>query len=170
MPWTTPGTVIAGQVYTASAHNVIVEDLRVLGGVAIPSRSTITNQTTSTTSTSFVDLGLSVSITPTSTSSLVEITFSVYVGSSNGNLVSVNIVRGATNIAQGANCTAATLVPSSGLNCLSLTFIDSPATTSSTTYKLQWKTNANTAYLNRRGDATDVGPISYLQAREIIQP
>ena len=171
MAWSTPGTVAAGDVYTAAAHNVIAEDLRVLGGVAVPARSTITNQTTSTTSTSFTDTGLSVSITPTSTTSLVEISFSVWIGSSTTLTWFLNLVRGSTNIAQGASATCANvIIGSSAMNPASLVFIDAPSTTSATTYKLQWRTTTGTIYPNRRGDATDAGPISYLQAREIIQP
>ncbi len=173
MAFTTPGTVVAGDVYTAAAHNVIAEDLRVLGGVAVPARSTITNTTTTTTSATFADTGLSVTITPTSTSSLVEIAFTICIGASSLTLYRINLLRGATNIAQGANCTLGGVVSSADVDVNTMMFIDSPATTSATTYKLQWQrdTAGVTLYINRRGDVSnDVNPISYLQAREIIQP
>ena len=40
---------------------------------------------------------------------------------------------------------------------LTTTFLDSPSTTSATTYKLQWKTNSGTLYLNRSVDEGGLG-------------
>jgi hypothetical protein len=156
---------------TASFWNEQVRDNFAALSAAVPARSTITNQTTTVAGTAFQDTGLSVTITPSTTSSLIEVSFTVHVGANNSVAYQLNLVRNSTNIAQGATCTTASVLSSGDLDCHSMTFIDAPATTSATTYKLQWQRNTAgvTLYLNRRGDSTDIGPISYLQAREIIQ-
>jgi hypothetical protein len=181
MAYVVPTTFTAGSVLAAAQLNVIGADLvdhesRIVTATsndtkllaAVPARSTQTS-TAQTTSTSFSDSGLTVSITPTATTSLVEVCFTIYLGCSVTATASLNLLRGATNIAQGATCTSGNVVTSSQLSLMSLVFIDSPATTSATTYKVQWKTSTGTLYMNRRGDANDVNPISYLQVREIAQ-
>jgi hypothetical protein len=49
---------------------------------------------------------------------------------------------------------------------LSTSFLDSPATTSATTYKMQWRTRVGTIYLNRRGDTVS-GATSNITVMEI---
>ena len=94
-----------------------------------------------TTSTSFVDTGLTASITPSSASSkvLVLVTASgLEKPSLTGESVSLSLVRGSTNIFGQTNImyspTAMNFVLGS-----SMSYLDSPATTSSTTYKLQFR-------------------------------
>jgi hypothetical protein len=48
----------------------------------------------------------------------------------------------------------------------SFNFLDSPATTSATTYKIQVKTNSGTVYLNRRL-STDTASTSTITVMEI---
>jgi len=103
----------------------------------------------SSTSSSFVDLGLSVSITPTSTSSKIKIEYSlqnIYLAAAN-NGVSFRIVRDSTPIFTPADrymiYTAAT---TNIYTSFSDVDIDSPATTSAVTYKVQmavYNTNGN---------------------------
>ena len=108
-------------------------------------QATYATQTLSS-STSYVDTGLSVSITPTSSTSkvLVLISNSAYIA--NGSASAVNggfqLVRASTNILTldgvlQTNPTAGT----GGAMSLMFTYgyLDSPATTSATTYKLQQK-------------------------------
>jgi len=121
-----------------------------------------------TTSTTFSNVtGLAVSITPSSASSKILIAGSVNVSSTSGvNGVHFRLARGSTGIAlgdaagsrnrtySGGNTIAAAMV-SSAFN-----FLDSPATTSSTTYNVQLATNSGgqTAAVNRQlGDADDPG-------------
>ena len=115
----------------------------------------------STTSTSYVDItGLSVSITPSSASNKILV-FAFL-----GNLLSEGVAyaklfRGATEIGGGSGANGVLgQTYHGGLsegehwfgNIPSLTCVlDSPATTSSTTYKIQMKTYSNTAYINRSG-------------------
>jgi hypothetical protein len=84
-----------------------------------------------------------------------------------------SLLRGATLIAQGAGGTtnysavirldaysAASIIP------FSINYIDSPNTTSATTYKVQWAVNTGTMWLNRRSDTT-YGVSSSITAIEI---
>ena len=125
--------------------------------------STFKNDTFSTTSGTFTDVtGLSVSITPTSTSSTILVlaasNFSYSVGNSP---VVFNLVRNSTNIAQPSTTPTynGTVTPYSAGNISdqsgqwSINFLDSPATTSATTYKVQGKTASGTVYVNRRATA-----------------
>ena len=147
-------------------NDVIDLDARVKR--AVPSASLVTAQTT-ISSTSFVDTGLSVSITPSATSSLVEVSFTLNVGATSSLVASINLVRGSTNIAQGTNATMGGLIANNNIVPFSMVFFDSPATTSATTYKVQLKVNSGTVILNRRGDTDDVKPLSILTVREIEQ-
>ena len=129
----------------------------------------------STTSTSFTDVtGLSAAITPKNASSLVLVTVSIYTSNSGGVLNSFNLLRGSTNLAQPAADTfSASMNASTGVSTddqtLSLTFLDSPATTSSTTYKIQMRMSGGTGYVCRRGDITSVTAASVITVQEIEQ-
>jgi hypothetical protein len=97
----------------------------------------------STTSTSFITTGLTASITPTSATSKILIVVGLGdVSSENqtSNGVTIRLLRGASQI--GANfsqqwCYNPTNVHS--INSGSFNYLDSPATTSSTTYTVQFK-------------------------------
>jgi hypothetical protein len=99
-----------------------------------------------TTSTSFVDTGLEVTITPSSATSKILIVsyFYAYVehtGSQTHNLGSSALLRGATQIT-GANFgvfNSASSTAKSFYFTNSYNFLDSPSTTSATTYKVQAK-------------------------------
>ncbi len=120
--------------------------------------STIKTDTFSTTSTTFVDVtGVSVSITPISASSKILVMVSGVVGSNaTDNFTPINLLRGSTNIAQstGSANFDQTLAPHITATALtqpfSIVFLDSPATTSATTYKIQLRSNNNPlAYIGR---------------------
>jgi hypothetical protein len=110
--------------------------------------STAKTDTFSTSSTSFTDVtGLSVSITPSSASNKIFITTSFQFGANSATgYPQFRMLRGATVINAGDSAGSRTLgIISSniynadsgaGLICAS-SFLDSPATTSFTTYKVQ---------------------------------
>jgi len=106
---------------------------------------------TSTTSTSFVASGLSASITPSNASNKVLITFSNPMSSPNVNDAAIaTIFRGTTS---GTNLGASSLgfgvaQSSAGVNTrsvVSATYVDSPATTSSQTYTIGFRTESGTS-------------------------
>ena len=141
--------------------------------------STTKTDTFSTTSSSFVDLtGLSVTITPRSASSTVLVSYSVNRGAALALITGFQILRGATAICIGdaaSNRTRATTGAypgnadvASSIITSSMIFLDSPATTSATTYKLQVKsdTSAQTVYVNRT--STDSDTTSFLRTASTI--
>jgi hypothetical protein len=137
--------------------------------------------TFSSSSSSYTDItGLSVSITPTSSSSKILVMYHLMVGPSNNAFPMVRLVRTSTAIAVGDASGSRTQVTSvsyavnsSGniMDMQSMNFLDSPATTSSTTYKLQILSNNGTHFINRsvRDDNADYEPrgISSITVMEI---
>jgi len=135
--------------------------------------NTFKNDTFSSSSQSFIDItGLSVSITPTSSSSKILVLVQFLSAATGANSPRYNLVRDSTNIAQPSGGTAPSSVQ---LNTASsstslqgcIIFLDSPATTSSTTYKLQGRTDGNSFVINRRGDNADATSVSSITVMEI---
>ena len=148
---------------------------------------TTKTDTFNTTSSSFTDLtGMSLSITPTSTSSKILLKTCVTWGGSQNVYGFGKFVRGSTDIfmgdSGGGNRTSATfpmehLNHGSGtFNCFvaSSEFLDSPSTTSATTYKIQVRTHdgSHTLYINRpenNNDETYTGRFtSSITAMEVL--
>ena len=148
-------------------------------GHVIQAVSSYTGVKTTVTSTTFVDVtDLSVTITPTSSTSKILILFNGHGGHDNTNYFLWNIVRNSTSIAQPAGGNyAATMNAYTGDNVsngfaiqsVGMNFLDSPATTSATTYKIQVATTGNTAILNGRPGNANGQTISSLTVMEIAQ-
>jgi hypothetical protein len=115
--------------------------------------------TQSTSSTSYVDVtGLSVSITPTSASSKFLILFDVKLGANINEYAYTRLLRDATSIYSNSTYdnTSTNYVTSGDAEGRYSTyqnggiFLDSPATTSSVTYKVQFRcARGNPVYINR---------------------
>ena len=128
--------------------------------------TTKTDTASTSTSGSFTDIsGMSVSITPSSTSSKILIIISLNTISSNAGIaVAFKLLRDSTAVGNTAGSDAYAGFSSfygggsTGDEYMlsgSHNFLDSPSTTSSTTYKVQWKNSSGTSYLNRyHGSAT----------------
>jgi len=133
-------------------------------GAVLQVVQTVKSDTFSTASSSFTDItGMSVSITPTSATSKILVLVDIGYGQDTaGNSSMVKLLRNSTTIYGGDTSagrvnalnqqdgSSATFLQYSLLR-LGAVFLDSPATTSSTTYKLQVKTTngVNSFYLNR---------------------
>ena len=124
----------------------------------------ITSNTVSTTSSTFVDIaGVTIAITPSATSSKVLVLFNMMTGSNDGWHAHFRIVRDSTAIGIGDAYGSRKQSTSEGggqqasmAESVTGMFLDSPSTTSATTYKLQWATeSAGTIYLNRAWTNTD---------------
>lgn len=134
-----------------------------LGGKVGQVVSTTKSDTFSTTSTSFADItGMSVTITPTSATSTVLVLVSSNIGISGNIVATQRLVRGSTTIFAGTAAgtrplgfAMAAIVEATQIFGASAVFLDSPATTSATTYKTQMMVNSGTAYINRNGRDTD---------------
>ena len=174
-PTNLPGAFTTGQVLTATNMNDIRGAFRIMQVVS----TTVTDINQSTSSSTFSDVtGLSLSITPQSTASKIFLVVNMNVGP-NGAADDTwyNLNRGSTAIAQGVggtnNATMQYRFSYDGAGYqtyqianLVTTYLDSPATTSATTYKMQWRTRVGTIYLNRRGD-TNSAVSSTITAFEI---
>jgi hypothetical protein len=131
--------------------------------------STTKTDTFTTTSTSYVDVtGLSVSITPTSSTSKIFVSVMTNVGNNSSAYNGmIQLLRGSTPIAIGdsagsrAQASAQGRLPdSNGAVNFGVQHLDSPSTTSATTYKIQIKTQGGTAAVNRTNADTDSSVIA----------
>jgi hypothetical protein len=162
MAWTTPGTAVAGDVLTAAFWNLNVRDN--LNAIYTSGTNVVmgTDSTTTTiASTTLTDIGLSVAITPTSATSKVLVWCFVpfqSFRSTDANNAGISVLRNSTvlNSTTGVQVgttggTIAGLTAARGV--VSVVYLDSPATTSSITYKVQGRveTTANSATLTSYG-------------------
>jgi hypothetical protein len=137
----------------------------VAGGKVAQVVSTVKTDTFSTTSTSYVDVtGFSVTITPSSASSKVLILANFTVGNAAAGVDPYwRLMQGSTAIFIGDTAGSRTRASTGGRAYAdagsasnSLMFLDSPATTSATTYKMQAASNTGTViYVNRSSEDSD---------------
>jgi hypothetical protein len=149
------------------------------GGKILQVASTTKLDTFSSTSNSFVDVtGLSVSITPTSSSSkiLVMCHISASGATWHGGFLMFNLLRASTNLSVGtggssSNATAVYNAYSNdatntqgNISPISIVFLDSPSSTSSLTYKIQgaitnsgysWNVN-RTTFIASHGSSSSI--------------
>jgi|TARA_R100000479_G_scaffold20373_1_gene7671 hypothetical protein len=139
-------------------------------------KQTVMDDDFSTTSTSFTDVtGLSVSITPSSTSSKVMVEFHIgtHDMTSAGDFA-YQIVRGSTAIGLGNGdggtaCTVGGTITQDRGEGISMKFLDNPATSSSTTYKIQVRTpSGNQFFINTRDGNSNYHTISTITVTEIL--
>ena len=132
----------------------------------------------STSSTSVTDVtGLSVSITPTSTSSKVLILVDGNVSeSSQTSEGAMKLFRDSTEICKGTNGSASNIgfdnmrrnSGSDESKKFAMNFLDSPSSTSSVTYKIAVKVGGGTWYINRTGSSDNSSLVSTITAMEVL--
>jgi len=163
------GTLPAANINNTSIGNVTALPAGV-GGKVLQAVQTVKTNRTTFSSSSFIDLtGLSLSITPSSTSSKVLVSFSITHTGVDNYYGFVNLLRNSTILSQGdtdnsnrQECTLPlmcgpqdyTYARAKGLNA-SFSFLDSPNTTSATTYKIQIKTNSGETIVINGSDQDD---------------
>jgi len=136
-----------------------------VGGKVLQVVSTTKTDTFGTSSNSFVDItGFSLNITPSSTSNKIFViaTFN-WTGVAGLTAAYCKLVRDATDLCIGdvagsrARVSGANIVSDNNVSEQgSVSFFDSPSSTSSLTYKLQLASSASgTVYMNRTSDDTD---------------
>ena len=157
-PTSLPATFVAGNVLTAAQMNGLRGAFRILQ-VA----STTKLDAFSTTSTSLVDItDLSVSITPSSASNKVLVIANSNLAHSSTAGEILQLVRDSTALCvstagSNLNGTFSSNIYNATNNQsepIAFSFLDSPATTSATTYKLQTRTATGTVYVNRNTNGT----------------
>lgn len=141
-----------GQVLTVSG-GVPVWSSPAGGGKVLQVIQATTATFTGNSTSAFADTGLSASITPSSSSSrILVMTAQIYSKSAGNaaNAVVTRLLRGATSIATITNQLLYTNTALANVGYLSYNYVDSPATTSATTYKMQFRNNFNGAavYVN----------------------
>tara|TARA_R100000027_G_scaffold56767_1_gene46166 strand:+ start:764 stop:1282 length:519 start_codon:yes stop_codon:yes gene_type:complete len=133
------------------------------------------------TNTSFADIpspGLSVSITPTSSSNKILVIADISCGGTDGHYNIFQLVRGSTNIYKGTDSktyigskiwytSAGNASDGSSMGGVYMSFLDSPATTSAVTYKVQVRVTGSTAGINRRASYDDTSLASTLTVMEV---
>jgi len=136
------GTIVNADINSSAA----IAGTKVSGsfGKVLQVVSSTHSTDTSTSSTNFVTTGHSVTLTPAATSSKVLVMLAGgggYVDA--GSWLKMVVYRGATKISSGEGFTA---YSGSGSNNVShsMMVLDSPSTTSATTYTIYFKTNTGT--------------------------
>lgn len=116
---------------------------------------TVDTTNRSTTSATFVNSSVSVTITPASASSRILLLFNAMSGNSNAGAVAARFAfyRDTTSLIPSGNTEFSVAYSTANANIIpvSISYIDSPATTSAITYNIYWLTGTSTAYLGRRG-------------------
>jgi hypothetical protein len=163
---------IEGLVTGALPSNVIGT------GAVLQVVSTTKNDAFTTTSATPVDVtGLSATITPISATSKILASVSIAFGGNNDIYPYVLLVRNGTSIATGTGATGNQLNVFMGgyftaissmifrVHQFSNNFLDSPATTSALTYKIQlanpYQVVSSTAYINRQDNTSDSAFIQF---------
>jgi hypothetical protein len=169
------GTAVAGGnalregmvAYLDDTDEVIKYDGSAWGPISVPIAGIGTNLVSTaktdvftTSATSYTDVtGLSLSITPTSATSKVLVIVSLsFAADSNNRNIAAQLVRDSTAVFIGdvGLTTQASIVADMGLTNTNTTmgplgfaYLDSPATTSATTYKIQVQTNGGNVRVNQ---------------------
>jgi len=162
------GSMTFGNGAISGLSNAAIPSTKIGAGAVLQVVQSIKTDTFSTASISptFVDItGLSVSITPISSSSKIYINANIAVGTSGAQLHFFRLMRNSTAICVGDSAGSRAQVSFawyygnsdyvSHTGSLPLFFLDSPLTTSATTYKLQMAVQSNTAWVNRNNSDTD---------------
>ena len=150
--------VASGQVFNAPGHVLQVKSATFDDVLAISSADTRTDIT-----------NLSLSITPSSTSSKILVNTHISYGGTDNNLyASGYLMRDSTDIGVNTTATGSQFNISFGMELTgqanetyklrnsSMTFLDSPSTTSALTYKVQGRLDANgILYINRDGQSAN---------------
>ena len=164
-----------------SGHKILMP------GSIVQTKSFTMTSTTTTTSDGFVDTGLQLAITPSSASSKILITGIINVGQTYFKTY-VRLLRGSTVLSVGDTASNRPQVYAStapggsdwdtyNVTAIPLNLLDSPNTTSSVTYKVDFRPyqhTATTSYINRCGSDRDNADydersISVMTLQEIAQ-
>ena len=161
-PTNLPATFVAGDILTAAQMNNLRGAFRVLQVVQGTATAQVDNSTTTR-----ADTGLTAIITPQASSSKVLVLISQSACSKSAgntqNAINLFLMRGATTIQQFA---AISLYTDSLLQIrgdISTAFLDSPATTSATTYKTQFSNFTAAASVSVCTGAAAVATITLIE-------
>jgi hypothetical protein len=175
------GTAVEGMVtYLEDINAISIYDganwktsLSPAGGILQVVSTTKNDIFSMTSSTPAQITGLTATITPKSTTSKILVMVTLTIGNSSGNLQYILLYRDSTFISAPATGTSffGTTIQSLAADVdgqpVALTFLDSPATTSATTYSVRVASNSGTLYINRRGDSANFTGTSTITVMEV---
>ena len=164
-------TVIRGDDNFDTADNATQTELDsglagLTTGKILQVQSVIKSDTASHSSDTWTDIsGLSVNITPSSTSSKIVIMVSASIcGNGGAQFLRLNRVAGSGDVIalptspssrSGVFIVNEASGHGNGLQTFANSYVDSPNTTAQCTYKIQWRWQGGVIYLNRSRDDTD---------------
>jgi hypothetical protein len=151
-PTNLPASFVAGAVLTAAQQNDLRGAFRILQVV----QGTSTSLGTSTSAT-FIDSNITATITPqSSTSKILVLVSQNAFATTAGTGIGMRIVRGSTTIWAAADICYGTA--SGNIDTWSPIYMDSPATTSATTYKTTFARTTGTgiAYTQPNGSNSSI--------------
>jgi len=163
-PTSLPATFVAGNVLTAAQMNNLRGAFRILQVVSTTKTDTYSESLASGAVSASNITGLTASITPASSSNKVLIFVQITGGSSGDQIVAGQIFRDSTAIAIGdaaSNRTSLSAFQHGDfqMSNISMSFLDSPATTSAITYGFRIFNGGavtRTMYVNRGGTDSDL--------------
>jgi len=159
-PTSLPAAFVSGAILTADQQNNLRGGFRILQVIESANDTTLR----STTSATFADSGLSLTITPQATTNKILCVYVVngFCGGPTTGL-GIRLLRGASTAVGVDYDNGYGSASGNAFNAM-LYYIDSPATVSATTYKIQYNRNqgATTAYFNAAA-----APVSRFFAMEI---
>lgn len=154
----TQAATFVGTLATASQG---ITSASLPAGTVLQVQSFTFTGTTTIAASAFTDTGITVSITPKFSTSKILILATVQCSGPATTYFRVNLVRNSTAIAQPSNLgsqpsTANSYIGDLGIATevynVSINYLDSPATTSATTYKIQGQVGSGSGYVNTRAD------------------
>ena len=153
---------IAGSLERITANEIVAgtitdDKLATPGKILQVVNSIKTDTLSSAGAGAWNDIGLSVAITPSSTSSKIFVLVNIS-GAHNSSNTWLKLLRGSTDLGLGdagssrLQCTFGNVYTFGDANIMkthSFSLLDSPSSTSALTYKLQARSNGGTYYINR---------------------
>jgi len=177
-PTSLPATFVAGNVLTAAEMNALRGAFRILQVVSTTKTDTFSASIASGADAAIT--GLSATITPSSATSKILVLLDVNGADSTNTTpqLGLRLYRGATEIGSGAAASSRTTVigatriasgnPASIANA-SVSYLDSPATTSATTYAVYLASlNGSTATFVVNRSSTDTDAVQYARSSSHI--
>lgn len=153
---------------------LIVNNLQTVAGVAKNGVIQVVTGTTSTavvtSSSTWSNIGLSLSITPTTTSSKIYIVCNIpyAIGTNNQCIGGFQLLRnGTSTYSSGASLGLNINYYHNERNTHTFTYLDSPATTSAISYVVQFRTPTNVGSYDQNFTANYGGNLSTIVAMEI---
>jgi hypothetical protein len=146
-PTNLPATAVAGEILTAAYVNNLRGAFRILQVV-----SGATTGGLNSSSNTYIDSGLTATITPQSTSSLVLVVYSQNIFSTTATTgAGLRLLRGATTLDTVVDLCYGNASGTLGQH--TLTFLDTPASTSAQVYKTQFNRNSGAGTITVQGNS-----------------